>query len=79
MPRRDYINQWSKPKKRKRGNATRKDKKIAAIINDLRRCAKQNEADSRAPGGFDSRDCLQAAAVAAEQRRMIKVLSLKRS
>jgi len=48
--------------------------KIKAVIRRLDVCAKQNEADAAAPGGFDSRDCLQAKAVAAEQRRMIRVL-----
>ena len=49
-------------------------KKLTAIIGELRRCAAQNEADAKAPGGYDSRDCAMAGAVAAEQRRMIQIL-----
>jgi len=48
--------------------------KIKAIIQNLERCAKQNEADANAPGGWDSRDCAQAEAVAREQRRMLRIL-----
>lgn len=45
------------------------------IIRDLKRCAKQNEADAKASAGW-SRPLHDggAAAVAAEQRRMIKIL-----
>jgi hypothetical protein len=43
------------------------NKRIPEIIKDLKRCALQNEKD-----GIDS---VQAKAVAAEQRRMIRILT----
>jgi len=49
-------------------------KKITGIIRELQRCAKQNEADAEAPGGWDLSDCVQARVVAAEQRRMLRIL-----
>ena len=42
---------------------------LEGIIDHLEQCAKQNEADS-----VDTRDGWQAQAVAAEQRRMIRIL-----
>jgi hypothetical protein len=45
-------------------------KRMESVISDLKRCAKQNEADART----DSSDATQARAVAAEQRRMIAIL-----
>lgn len=47
---------------------------LTAIIKNLELCASQNEADAKAPGGYGSEECNQAAAVAAEQRRVIKLL-----
>lgn len=52
--------------------------KITTIIRDLERCAAQNEADAKAPGGYGSRECDEARAVAAEQRRMIGILKTLR-
>jgi hypothetical protein len=49
-------------------------KQLAAIIRNLERCATQNEADARTPGGDFSSDCDEARAVAGEQRRMLRIL-----
>lgn len=45
---------------------------IRQIIRDLHRCADQNEKDAK--NGMDVQECAMAAAVAGEQRRMIKLL-----
>ncbi len=47
---------------------------IKGIIRDLERCAVQNEKDAKGSAGFCPRDCAQAGAVAAEQRRVIRLL-----
>lgn len=49
--------------------------KIKTIIQDLERCATQNEKDAKNSGGWCHLDCAQSAAVASEQRRIIKILS----
>jgi hypothetical protein len=50
------------------------ERKLKAIIADLKRCADENEADAKGSGSWDTKNFAQATAVAAEQRRMIKVL-----
>jgi hypothetical protein len=49
--------------------------KLVAIITDLERCAKQNEADAKTGAGWGPHPLDgEARAVAGEQRRMIKIL-----
>ncbi len=47
---------------------------LIPIIRDLERCAKENEKDAESGRGFSCPTDGQARAVAAEQRRMIKIL-----